>query len=144
MSVDNFGIMSIVIYSTSVAYTSLYRGLKYLLKIPYFIHNYPNMAGFLIFETLFWASRKHCPISEKISQKWAGFVFGRTHFHQTFTKCVSNQYTQFDVSTCQMELKVMESPLNLSRYLGIFIHFWRVFMSKVLYLHQTLTHWMSD
>ena len=36
----------------STAYTSVCRGLKYLLKVRYIILNYPNVARFLIFETL--------------------------------------------------------------------------------------------
>ena len=39
-------------YSLSTASTSLYRGLKYSLKIPYFIQDYSNVSGFLILETL--------------------------------------------------------------------------------------------
>ena len=38
-------------FTAYTAYTSLYGGLKYLLEIPYFILNYPNVARFLIFET---------------------------------------------------------------------------------------------
>ena len=72
LSVGNFGIMSVVVCSLSVAYTMLYRGLKYLLKIPYIIQDYP----------------KYCPMSKKISQKWMVFVFGSTptHLHQSFTE----------------------------------------------------------
>ena len=51
---DNFGILFAVIEvcGTAPVYTSLCRGLKYLLKIPYFI-GYSNMTEFLIFETVF-------------------------------------------------------------------------------------------
>ena len=50
LSVDNFGILSVFV-STPKAYINLCRDLKYLLKIPYFIRDYPNMA-FFIFETV--------------------------------------------------------------------------------------------
>ena len=39
----------------SPAYISLCRGLEYVLKMSYFNWNHSNMAGFLIFETVFLA-----------------------------------------------------------------------------------------
>ena len=48
------------------------------------------------------------------------------------------------MSKCQMWLQVMEHPLILLRFLGIFIHYWQPFMSEVLYLHQTFTDCMSN
>ena len=57
------------------------------------------------------------------SQIWAVFAFDSTYLHQTFTECVSNQYTHFNVSTCQMWLQVIEHFLILLRFfLGIFIY----------------------
>ena len=48
---------------SSVTYTSLCRGLKCLLKIPYFIQDYPN-------ETLCFEQVKNIALcSKKISQK---------------------------------------------------------------------------
>ena len=44
--------LSVVVCNASTTYTSSFRSLKYLLKIPYFIQDYPNVAGFLIFVTL--------------------------------------------------------------------------------------------
>ena len=66
----NFEIPSVfVICSASTAYNS-FRGLKYLLEIPYIIQNYPNVTEFKIFETLCLGSSKNYPMSEKkISQK---------------------------------------------------------------------------
>ena len=29
-------------------------------------------------------------------------IFSSTYLHQTFTECMSNQYTHFDISTCQV------------------------------------------
>ena len=52
-------------------------------------------------------------MSEIMSQKWTAFVFGVKYLHQTFTECVSNQYTHFDTSICQIWLQVMESHLIL-------------------------------
>ena len=37
----------------STAYISLCRLLKYVLKTTFFIQNYPNVAGFFIFETFY-------------------------------------------------------------------------------------------
>ena len=35
-------------------------------------------------------------------------------------------------------------PFDLIAFLGIFINYWRVFMSKVLYFRQTFTDYVSD
>ena len=48
-----------------------------------------------------------------------------------------------DLSKCQMYLQGMERSLFLLRFLCIFIHYWRVFMTKVLYLYQTFTDCVS-
>ena len=59
----------VVVCSASTAYISLCRGMKYLLKIHYFIQNYANM-NFFLFPTLFFVpGLKYCRMSEKISQK---------------------------------------------------------------------------
>ena len=53
LSVGNFGILSVaVLFLAPTAYSSLRTDLKYLLEIPYFVHNYPNVTRFLIFDTL--------------------------------------------------------------------------------------------
>ena len=80
-------------------------------------------------------------ISKKISQKWPAFVFGNTYLHQTFTEY---QYAHFGVPLCQILLQVMERPLILLRFLGIFIQNWQEFMFEVLYLHQTFTDCVSS
>ena len=69
---------------------------------------------FLIFE------KAALPYVIKISQKWTAFVFGSTYLHLKFTKCVSNQYTYFDISTWQIRLQVIERPLILLCFLDIF------------------------
>ena len=92
----------------------------------------PVYTRSFIFETVFWAGRQHCPMFDKISHKWVPFAFGSTYLHQTSTECVSNQYTQFDTSTCQMWLHVIECLLILLRFFGYFytslltIHVWSV------------------
>ena len=42
------------------------------------------------------------------------------NLYQTFTDFVSNQYTYFDISTCQMWLEVIECRLILMRFFGHF------------------------
>ena len=69
--------------------------------------------------------------------------FDKPYLHQTFTECVSNQCTHFDVSICQMWLQVMQRLLILFRFLGIFIHYRQICMPEVLYLHQTFTDCVS-
>ena len=42
---------------------------KNLLKVQYIKLVYPNVVGFFLFSRFFvWAARKHCDMSEKISQ----------------------------------------------------------------------------
>ena len=75
---------------------------------------YPRLFLAIQFLRLFArAGRKNYPIPEKISQKRTTFVFGNTYLHQTFTECVPNQYTHFDIFACQICLQVMEHPLIL-------------------------------
>ena len=63
-SVGNLLILSavVVICSAFTAYVTLFKGLKYLLKRPYFIRNYSKVARSLF---RFSAGRKHYPMSEK-------------------------------------------------------------------------------
>ena len=44
-------------------------------------------------------------------------MIGNTYHHKTFTECVSNQYTHFYISTCQMLPQVMEHNLILCVFL---------------------------
>ena len=64
--VGYFEILSVVVVclwsgSTSAVYTSLCRGLKYLLNVPYIILGYPILVGSLIFDTLNLGSSKALP-----------------------------------------------------------------------------------
>ena len=109
--------------NASVAYTSFCRGLKYLPRPDFW------------FTTLFFvAGWKHCLMSKKMLQKRSAFAFGSIYLHQTFTECVSNQYTHFYISICQIWLQVMERSFILLRFLSILKHTWRAFMSEVLYV----------
>ena len=40
--------------------------------------------------------------------------------HQSFTDCISDQYTHFGMSTCQMSLQVMEGSLIHVHFFGTF------------------------
>ena len=50
----------------------------------------------------------------------------------------------FVIIKFQVWLQVMEGSLILLRFLGIFIHYWLPFRSKVLYLHQNFTDCISN
>ena len=55
-----------VVFSASTAYTNLCRRLKYLLKEPYIIQDYPITCSDFWFSRLdVWADRKHFPMSKK-------------------------------------------------------------------------------
>ena len=79
----------------NIAYISLSRGLKYLVKARYIIQVYPNDFWFL--RLFFWQVKNIALCFKKISQKWTAFVFASTYLYQTFTECVSNQYVHFNV-----------------------------------------------
>ena len=92
-------------------------------------------------------------MSKKLSQKWVTFVFGSTYLHQTFTECVSNQYTYFNIFICQMFLQVMERSLIWLRFFWNFhtllttICVWiAVFPPKFrrLYVKLMYTIWYVD
>ena len=59
-------------------YTSLCRGLKYLLEVRYVILVYPNVVRFLLFKTFCLGRSKTLPCVRKISQKLTALVFGNT------------------------------------------------------------------
>ena len=72
---------------------------------------------------------------------WRLFISKLLYLHQTFTDCVSNQYTYVNILSCQMWMQVMV----LFPFFG---NFWynnyRIFMSVVFYLHQTFTDRVSN
>ena len=75
------------------AYSSLCRGLEYLLKIRHILVH-PNVA---IFDFRgFFVQVDNTALRLEKTQKYG---FSNTYLHQTFTECVSNQCTHFDIST---------------------------------------------
>ena len=100
--------LSVVVCSASTTYTSLCRGLKYLLKVRFIILVYPNVARFSIFKTLCLGK------SKTLSYVWINKNKSERHLclvTNSFTKLnqnVYNQYGHFDISICQMQLQVME------------------------------------
>ena len=79
-----------VLCSASTAYTGLFRGLKYLLKVRYIIPNHPNVARFLIFETFFEQSKNIglcLNLSEKYIKNFKGHLSLVKH---SFTKLSNN------------------------------------------------------
>ena len=95
-------------------YTSLCRGLKKLLKVPYIIQDYPTEPGFFIFEILCLDTSKTLPyVWKKYHKNERYLCLERPEIHQSFTEYVSNQLTYSGISTCQMWLQVMEHTLIL-------------------------------
>ena len=66
------------------------------------------------------------------------------YLHQTFTDCVSNQYTHTDMSTCQTCPQVMACLLILLSFFVNFAHNLRLFMSEMLYLHQKFINYVFE
>ena len=91
LSLGNFGVLSvIVVCSAPIALTSLGRGLKYLLKVPYIILDYPNVSEFLIFQTLCLGS------SKTLSYVWKDYKI-KINGICVFTEFMSNRYVHFDI-----------------------------------------------
>ena len=98
----NFRILSVICRLTSVvicvlapSYSSLCRGLEYLFKFRYIILVYPRRIFFNL---------KHCFCygMETLPYVWNKYYKKDRHLHPTFTECISNQYTHFNIFTCQM------------------------------------------
>ena len=84
----------------------------------------------------FWVSRLF--FGQVSNTDMSGNFFAK--LHQTFTDFMYNQYTNFDIMTCQMWLKLW----NILWFYCVFsvflpMHNWRQFMSGLLNLHQTFT-----
>ena len=104
----------VVILVFTLAYTSLCKGLKYLLKVMFIIEIDPNGAGFLIFDTVF---QQHYPMFKK-----------KYHKNGRHLRLVADIFTKLsqivclintDMSICHIWLQVMECLLILLR-------FWRI------------------
>ena len=131
MSVCRYFWNSVCLYVVVVCILTTARGLEYLPKARY-IDRFSGQVG----------NTALC--LKTISQKWATFKFGSTYLNQTSTKCMSNQYIHFDISTYQMWLQVMECLLILFRFLSIFKPYYLPFMSELFYLHQSFTNYVSN
>ena len=69
-------VVIIVVCVLAPAYTSLCRGLEYLLKVRYVVLLDTNGAGFLISNTIFSLRDVNTALFLKnTSQKWAAFAF---------------------------------------------------------------------
>ena len=122
------------------AHLSLCRDLEYLLNVRYTIVVKPQVAGFLISNTVFVTEWKHYPMFKNI-QKWASFAFDSVYLYQTFTECVSSQYT-FEYRYGRY-CKLWNAFCFYSLF-GFFIHYYWPFMSELLFLYQTLTDCVSN
>ena len=90
--VGNFGIMSVVyvVFGAHLAFTSLCRGLKYLLKILNSIRDQPTWPDFS-FLTMFYAG---CPIFEKVYHKNKQYLWLVTYIISKFSQnlCLINTH----------------------------------------------------
>ena len=105
---SKFRLSSSSVCITSTAYTSLCRGLKYLLKIGYIILDYSGEAEFLISYTVFLLQDGKTSLCLKIiSQKYLQYLRLVTH---SFTKlsqymCSVNTHIlmyQYDRGDCKL------------------------------------------
>ena len=74
-------------------------------------------------------------MSKKISQKLTIFAFDDTYLYYTFTECVSNQYTHFDIIDMPDVTASYGTPLHFITFIGYFhtllttIHVWSIVSS---------------
>ena len=122
-------------------YINLCRGMKYLLKIPYFIQDYPNLAGFLISNTVFVTGCKHCPIFEEKYHK------NERHF------CLeTHSFLKLSQNVCLINTLILMYPYD--RYvckLWSAFRFYCIFFGGIFIiidehscLYQTFTDCVSD
>ena len=109
-------------------YISLCRGLEYLLKARFIILVDPNGAKFLIFKTVFWVGHKN-----KRYLRFATHIF--TKLSQNM--CLVN--TQFFIYWyVRCDCKLWNVLWFYCVFFGIFIHYWRPFISELLYIFSKL------
>ena len=79
---------------------------------------------------------------------WFYYVFGHFHtllltltIHVWIVVSPPNFHWKTDISTCQMSQQVIEWFYSV---FASFAHNWRIFMSEVLYTHQTFTGCLSN
>ena len=78
-----------------------------------------------------------CYFYSFLNLRYSSWSSTKRIFHQTFTECMS-------ISTYQMWLQVMKRHLILLYFLDIFIHYYWLFMSQLLYLQQTFTDYVCN
>ena len=72
---------------------------------------------------------------------WRPIMSEVLYLFQTLTACVSNQYTYFNMSPCQIWQQVMELSLVWLGFLqSLYMFQWRIHMFKTLCLQQTFTN----
>ena len=134
-----------VVCSSSAAYTSLCRSLKYLLKVSYIIQNYPSIVRFLNFKTLFLDRSKTLPYVWKNITEMNNICVWKDIASPKFHRiCVLLILTFWYIYMLDVTASYGTSLEFIAFFLGIFIHNWRSFMSDLLYLHQTFTSCVSD
>ena len=111
----------IVVCSASTANIILCSRLKYLLKIQYFIQNFPNLTKFFILMTLCLGSSKVLPYAWKK--------------YNTLTQnmCLINTHILvywYVICNCKLWIAL--------DFIAFFVYF-HTFMSELLYLHPTFT-----
>ena len=81
--------------SASTTYTSLCIDLKYILKVRYIILNYPNVAQFLIFETLCLGRAKTLT-----------YVLEKFHKNERHLSLVAHSYTKLSQNVCLINMHI--------------------------------------
>ena len=108
--------LSSVICGLPSAKPSLFRGQEYLLKVGCIILVDSNVVEFWIFETVFVAGCKHCPMSEKnITQINGICVWYNIASSNRHRMCVYSMHTFFFISTCQMWLQITVKHVFLAK-----------------------------
>ena len=109
------------------------RRLKYLLKVPDFILDYSNVAGFLTLYTLCLGRSKTLPYVRKKYDKNKRHLCLVWH---KFTKlsqnaCLINTHILIYRQYSRYDCKLWNDPWFYCVFLAIFINNWRAFMSEV-------------
>ena len=85
-----------VVSSMSAVYTRLFRGLKYLLKVPYIMRNYSNVDRYLIFKTLYLDRSKTLPNVRK-----------KYHKNERHLCLVRHNSTKLSQNMCQIDTHIL-------------------------------------
>ena len=135
--IGNFRMQSVVVYlpisSVSTAYICLCRGLKYLLKVPYIILNYPKITEFLIFKTLCLGTLKTLPYVWKIYHKNERHLF-ITHIFNKLSQIV--RLINVHILVCQHS----KSDCSIWRVLWFNCVFWEFSYISICLNFDILNH----